>query len=466
MNTSPTHEKPPLTLPERRALGKELRKRVPRTGHAHWEPAASRPDPVSLLVSSDAGRVPELIPIRHGRMLPTPFTFFRGSAAAMAYDLAATPNTGIHVQLCGDCHLMNFGGFATPERRFTFDLTDFDETLPGPWEWDVKRLAASVFTAARTLGHSERKCRDATLACVASYRERMHEFAAMPMLDLWHTRISGAALLDLVHSTTSGRRKQSNNAAQPRTAEDLLPKITEIVDGKRRFRDNPPLVYHPPHDDHFDQEVRQFLTRYRESLQDDRRTLLSRYHVVDLAMKVVGVGSVGTRCAILLLMAGDEDALLLQYKEAGPSVLEPYLGKSKHRTHGQRVVSGQRLLQSASDMFLGWSSDQEHRDYYFRLLRDMKTTVQIDDMSPGQFSEYVALCGWALARGHAKSGDPAIISGYLGQRDTFDRAVASFAARYADQTERDHAAMAEAVKQGRLITQSDPRHHEVGSHKP
>lgn len=456
MTATAQQAKPPLTLAERRAQGKELRKRVPRSAHANWEPAANRPDPVGMLEASSLGRVPELIPIRYGRMLPTPFTFFRGSAAAMAFDLAATPVTGIHVQLCGDCHLMNFGGFATPERRFDFDLTDFDETLPGPWEWDVKRLAASVVTAGRSLGHAERKCRDAALACLASYRERMHEFAAMPMLQLWHTRISGAILLDFMHAARAGQ--ESGNNRLQKTAEDLLPKITEVVDGQRRFRDNPPLVYHPPHGNNFDQEVRQFLTRYRETLQDDRRTLLGRYHMADLAMKVVGVGSVGTRCLILLMIAGENDALLLQYKEAAASVLEPYLGKSKYRTHGQRVVCGQRLLQSASDMFLGWSSDQEHRDYYFRQLRDMKTTVQVEGMTPGQLAEFAGLCGHALARGHAKSGDPAMISGYLGQRDTFDRAVAAFAATYADQAERDHAAMVAAVKSGRLFAQPDTRH--------
>jgi uncharacterized protein (DUF2252 family) len=442
------------TLAERRAKGRALRQRVPRSAHAPWEPDPDRPDPVALLELSNFGRVAELIPIRHGRMLPSAFTFFRGSAAAMAFDLAATPVTGIRVQLCGDCHLMNFGAFGTAERNFVFDVADFDETLQGPWEWDIKRLAASVQVAGRCLGVSRRDREEATRACVRSYRERMSEFAGMCVLERWHARIDGKTLLDVAQ-----RHKCHNgDEVHPHTAEKLLPKITEVVNGQRRFRDNPPLVFHNPHGDRFEEEVRHFLARYRETLQDDRRTLLGRYRVVDLAMKVVGVGSVGTRCAILLMTADGDDALLLQYKEAGPSILERYLGKSKYHTHGQRVVCGQRLLQSASDLFLGWSTDDEKRDFYFRQLRDMKTTVHLDGMSPGQLTEYAELCGWALARGHAKSGDPALISGYLGRRDTFDRALAVFADTYADQTERDHTAMVQAVQAGRLLAEAEAVH--------
>jgi uncharacterized protein (DUF2252 family) len=456
MSTSQLSEKTALTLAERLAKGKTLRHRTPRSSHAHWEPAPDRPDPVALLETSSQGRVPELIPIRYGRMLPSPFTLFRGSAAAMAFDLAATPTTGIHVQLCGDCHLLNFGGFGTPERNFIFDLMDFDETLPGPWEWDVKRLAASALVAGRAIGISKSNCEEATLACVRSYRQRMNEFAAMHTLDRWYAHIDGKAIVDLMRGRESRRREQRLAKVYPHTAEHLLPKITEVVAGQRRFRDNPPLIVHTPHGDQFEQEVRQFLARYRETLQDDRRILLSRYQMVDLAMKVVGVGSVGTRCAILLLMAGADDALILQYKEAGPSVLESFVGKSKYHTHGQRVVCGQRLLQSASDLFLGWSTDVEKRDFYFRQLRDMKTTVQIEGMSASQLIQYAAMCGWALARGHAKAGDPALISGYLGRRDSFDRAVAVFARTYADQTERDHAAMVQAVRSGRLVATDGP----------
>jgi uncharacterized protein (DUF2252 family) len=441
------------TLAERRAAGKALRQRVPRSSHAGWEPAPDRPDAVALLEASNSGRVPELIPIRHARMLPTPLSFFRGSAAAMAFDLAKTPNTGTRVQLCGDCHLMNFGGFASPERNFLFDVVDFDETLPGPWEWDVKRLAASVMVAGRTLGFSKQRCDEATLACVRSYRERMHEFAAMHALELWYARVDGRLLLDLMRGAQRNGKKADEAEQPPHTGEHLIQRITEVVDGARRFRDRPPLVCHEPHGSDFAEMVRHFLSRYRETLQDDRRTLLGRYHVADLAMKVVGVGSVGTRCAIVLLMASDDDLLVLQYKEAGPSVLEQFLGKCKYHTHGQRVVCGQRLLQSASDMFLGWSSDTDKRDFYFRQLRDMKTTVQLDAMSPSGLKAYSELCARALARGHAKSGDGAQISGYLGRSDAFDRAVTAFAGAYADQTERDHEAMADAVRAGRLVAQ-------------
>jgi uncharacterized protein (DUF2252 family) len=449
MSTTEASEKTNHTLAQRLAKGKALRRRVPRSAHAHWEPAPNRPDVVAQLTLSSQGRVPELIPIRYGRMLRSPFAFFRGSAAAMAFDLAETPTTGIRVQLCGDCHLMNFGAFGTPERNFIFDLVDFDEALPGPWEWDVKRLAASVLLAGRAVGFSKRSCKEATLACVQSYRRRMNEFAAMHVLDVWYARIDGKTVLELMRGTES---------RYPRTAEQLFTKITEVVDGQRRFRDNPPLVFHPPQGDQFENQVHHFLARYRATLQDDRRTLLSRYHVVDVAMKVVGVGSVGTRCAILLMMAGEDDALILQYKEAGPSVLEPLVGKSKYQTHGQRVVCGQRLLQSASDMFLGWSTDEEGRYFYFRQLRDMKTSVRVEEMSASQLIEYAKMCGWALARGHAKSGDPALISGYLGRGDSFDHAVAAFASSYADQTERDHAAMVQAVQAGHLVAETETQH--------
>jgi uncharacterized protein (DUF2252 family) len=456
MSTAQGTKKTPLTHAERVAKGKALRQHVSRSSHAHWEPAHDRPDPIDMLVSSSQGRVPELIPIRYGRMLPSPFTFLRGSAAAMAFDLAKTPATGIHVQMCGDCHLMNFGGCGTPERNFIFDLMDFDESLPGPWEWDIKRLAASVVAAGRAIGLSERDCRDATLACVRSYRERISEFAAMHALDLWYAHIDGQALVKLMTSAESRRPGgQPTAGVIAHKIEHLFPKITEVVNGRRRFHDNPPLIFHEPHEGRFEEQVRHFLVRYRDTLPDDRRMLLDRYHVVDLAMKVVGIGSVGTRCAVLLLMAGDDDSLILQYKEADPSVLEPFAGKSKYKNHGQRVVAGQRLLQSASDLFLGWSSDDQGRDFYFRQLRDMKTTVRVDGMSASVLAQYAAMCGWALARGHAKSGDAALVSGYLGRGEAFDRALASFARTYADQTERDHAAMVQAVKAGRLVAQTD-----------
>ena len=447
-----------LTLAERLAKGKALRARVPRSAHAQWEPAPDRPDPVALLKSSDQGRVPELVPLRYERMAPSPFTFLRGSAGAMAFDLVGTPTTGVGVQLCGDCHLMNFGCFGTPERNFIFDLTDFDETIPGPWEWDVKRLAASVIAAGRTLGVSEPECTDAAEACVGSYRKHMRAFARMDVLDVWYTKIDGHQILELMGRAGSRRRgNMPDPKASPHKIEQQFPKLTEVTDGQLRFRDQAPIVFHSRHGGRFQEEMHRFLAHYRETLLDDRRPLLDRYHMVDLAMKVVGVGSIGTRCAILLLMAGEEDALVLQYKEAGKSVYEPYVAKSKHANSGQRVVSGQRLLQSASDLFLGWASDEQGRDFYFRQLRDMKTTVRVEGMSASTLSEYAQLCGHALARGHAKSGDLALISGYLGQRDSFDRAVAAFARSYADQTERDHAAMVQAIQAGRLIAHTETK---------
>jgi uncharacterized protein (DUF2252 family) len=450
MITVQTAEPPHLSQAERRGEGKGLRRRVPRSAHAHWKPAPDRPDPVALLEASNQGRVPELIPIRYGRMLKSPFAFLRGSAAAMAFDLAATPTTGLRVQLCGDAHLMNFGGFGTPERRFLFDLTDFDETLPGPWEWDVKRLAASVVAAARDLRRSERQAEEAALACLRSYRERMHTLAGMHTLERWYERIDGQALLDLMGRPLPARVKPG-----PHRGDHLFHKMAEKVEGRWRFRDHPPLLYHPPQGGRFEQDVRRFLKHYRETLLDDRRTLLGRYDFADLAMKVVGVGSVGTRCAVLLMMAGEDDALILQYKEAGPSVLEPYAGKSKFPHHGQRVVAGQRLLQAASDLFLGWAEDEQGLHFYFRQLRDMKTSVELEAMSASGLVKYAELCGAALARGHAKAGDPAAIAGYLGRGDAFDAAVAAFARTYADQTERDYKAMKDAVKAGRLVAQVD-----------
>ncbi len=465
MTTSPRKSQTRATLAERLAKGKLIRRRVPRSSHADWEPAADRPDPVSLLEGSNTGRVPELVPIRYGRMMPTPFTFLRGSAGAMALDLAATPATGLHVQLCGDCHLMNFGGFGTPERNYVFDLTDFDETLPGPWEWDVKRLAASVVAAGRAIGLSDRDAADAALASARSYRLRMREFAAMHTLDLWYARIDGQLLLDLMRGDKPRNGEPPLPKIRQHDGDHFVAKMTEVVEERRRFRDNPPLVFHPPQGDAFEQDVRHFLSHYRETLQEDRRTLLSRYHFVDLAMKVVGVGSVGTRCAILLLEAGEGDALILQYKEAGPSVLEPFVGKSKFHNHGQRVVYGQRLLQSASDLFLGWATDEQGLHFYFRQLRDMKTSVRVEGMSASTLLGYAELCGLALARGHAKAGDPAPISGYLGSGDAFDRAIAAFARRYADQTERDHAAMLKAIRAGRLVAQTEEPQEDVARGK-
>jgi uncharacterized protein (DUF2252 family) len=450
----------PAALPfaERLAAGRALRDKVPRSAHADWKPAADRPDPIDLLEESNRNRVPGLVPIRYGRMLPSPFTFLRGAAAVMAHDLAATPATGVRVQACGDCHLMNFGAFASPERTLVFDINDFDETLPAPWEWDLKRLAASVVVAGRHRGGSKRDCREAVLACVRSYRERLREFARMKVLDVWYARIAFKTLVRL--SRTAAERalwEQGALSARARTAVHVIPKLVSTVREHRRIVDNPPCIYHPAQVDTFEAEMRDLFKHYRASLVDSVRFLFDRFRFVDAAVKVVGVGSVGTRCAVAYFEAGADDPLLLQVKEAQHSVLEPYAGKSPYQNQGQRVVHGQRLMQSASDIFLGWSRDDGRGfDFYVRQLRDMKGSVPLEAMTPPDLADYAAYCGWALARAHAKSGDAARISGYLGKGDAFDEAVAAFAAAYADQTERDHAALVAAVRSGRLHAEEEP----------
>ncbi len=464
---SPAAETPPQVPPdqpaapslaERLAAGRSLRARVPRSAHADWKPAGDRPDPVDLLEASNRNRVPGLVPIRYGRMLASPFTFLRGAAAVMARDLAATPATGLRVQACGDCHLMNFGAFASPERTLLFDINDFDETLPAPWEWDVKRLAASVAVAGRHLGASKRDCQGAVLACVRSYRERLREFARMKVLEVWYAHIPFQTLVRL--SRTAAERamwEQGARNARARTAVHVVPKLVATVNEHRRIVDNPPCIYHPAEVGSFEAEMRDLFKHYRASLVDSVRFLFDRYRFVDAAVKVVGVGSVGTRCAVAYFEAGPDDPLLLQVKEAQRSVLEPYAGKSQFQNQGQRVVNGQRLMQSASDIFLGWARDPERGfDFYVRQLRDMKGSVPLEAMTPPDLADYAEYCGWAVARAHAKSGDAARISGYLGKSDAFDRALAAFAVAYADQTERDHAALVAAVRSGRLHAEEEP----------
>ncbi len=449
------HSERVYSLADRLAQGKALRQRVPRTSHAEWSKAADRPDPVELLERTSANRVSELVPIRYGRMVHSPFTFLRGSAAAMAFDLAPTPTTGIRVQLGGDSHLNNFGAFGTPERNLVFDVMDFDETLPGPWEWDLKRLAASVVVAGRSIGLAQRDCEEAAAASARSYRQRMREYAEMRAIEVWYAHIDGTIVMDLARAADKRRCRQPTLAqARSQVAAHIYPKMTELVDGHPRIVDRPPLVFHPHPDGRFEDQMHTFFKKYRESLSSDRRLLLSRYRIVDVAMKVVGVGSVGTRCAVILLMADDNDPLFLQYKEAGESVLAPYAGKSQYANQGQRVVAGQRAMQAASDILLGWSSE-EGRDFYFRQLRDMKAVINVEGLSASAMIDYAQMCGWALARAHAKSGDSALISGYLGKSDVFDHAIAEFARAYADATEQDYAAMLAAVKSGRLPVEAD-----------
>jgi uncharacterized protein (DUF2252 family) len=439
------------TVMERMAEGKALRQRVPRTTHAKWVPPADRPDPIDLLKNVDRGRLPELLPIRYGRMRKSPFAFFRGAGALMAADLAVTPKTGLRVQACGDCHVSNFGGFASPERRLVFDINDFDETLPAPWEWDVKRLATSIVLAGRKIGAREHYCLDAARVAVASYREHMSDYAGLRALDVWYSRLDAELLIDKAKTPTGKKYWERVEAkAKFQTAEHIFPKITAVVNGQAHIIDNPPLVYHPRQMIKLGKRVREMFRRYRLTLPEERRVILDRYRIVDIARKVVGVGSVGTRCAVVLLMAGPQDPLFLQFKEALVSVLGPYAGRSRYANHGERVVTGQRMLQSASDVFLGWTRDDEGRDYYFRQLRDMKMKIEVEDISKQDWIEYVELCGWSLSRAHARTGDAARIAGYLGKRDKFDRAIAKFAIDYADQTERDYAVFVKAIRSRRL----------------
>jgi uncharacterized protein (DUF2252 family) len=431
--------------------GKALRERVSRTSHAEWAAVTVRPDVIKILQQSDRDRVPELLPIRYGRMRQSPFAFFRGSAAVMAWDLSKTLATGIRVQACGDCHAANFGGFASPERRLLFDINDFDETLRAPWEWDVKRLAASIILASRELGMGDRRCGHAVLKMAESYRQHMREYAEMRALEVWYSHMDAEVFIEEAKTPAARKRWQKvEEEARLQTAEHIFPKIADVINGRTRIVDRPPLVYHPRASELMRKHVTQMFQRYRKTLPADRRLILDRYHIVDIARKVVGVGSVGTRCAVALLMASEHDPMLLQFKEALPSVLEPYAGKSRYANHGERVVTGQRMLQSASDVFLGWTSDDKGRDYYFRQLRDMKMKIDLENMTKGDWLEYVEICGWTLARAHARTGDAALIGGYLGTSDAFDSALAQFAVSYADQAERDHSTLVKAIHAGRL----------------
>ena len=442
------------SIEERMSGGKALREKVPRNSHAKWAAPPGRPDPIEMLQRSDCGRLPELLPIRYGRMQQSPFAFFRGSAAVMAWDLSKIPATGIRVQACGDCHASNFGGFASPERQLLFDINDFDETLEAPWEWDVKRLGASIVLASRELGLGGGRCEDAVVTMLQSYREHMREYAQMRALEVWYSHMDAEVFIKEARSAAATKRwEQVERKARLQTAEHIFPKIANVIDGRTRIVDHPPLVYHPRDRGAELKYVIEKFRKYRETLAAERRVILDRYHILDVARIVVGVGSVGTRCAVALLMAGEHDPLLLQIKEALPSVLEPYAGKSRYANHGERVVTGQRMLQSASDVFLGWTRDEEGRSYYFRQLRDMKMKIDLENMTKGDWLEYVQICGWTLARAHARTGDAALIGGYLGKNDIFDSALAEFAASYADQADRDHASLVKAIRAGRLEAQ-------------
>ena len=463
---------PHFTVEERAARGRATRSECPRASHAGFELAPDR-DPVAILEAQAPSRVPSLVPLRYGRMLVSPFTFYRGAAAVMAHDLAATPRTGLNAQLCGDAHLANVGGYASPERKLVIDLNDFDETLPGPFEWDLKRLATSFEIAGRDRDFTDAQRTKAVLNAVRSYREWMRKLAEMRNLDVWYVHLDVDAIEAQLQEQQDQRQMKTvaRSVAKARTKDSLkaFAKLTTEVDGEPRIISDPPLIVPIqelaeqvgiPAESIFD-ELHDLYRRYRRTLLPDRRHILEQFRWVDIARKVVGVGSVGTRCWIVLLMGKDnEDPLFLQVKEAQASVLEPYLGKSTYSNHGQRVVLGQRLMQSVSDIFLGWvradtTLDGIPRDFYFRQLWDWKTSVDLDAILPRGLEIYGDVCGFLLARAHARSGDRIAIASYLGKGDTFDRALLEFATAYADQNERDHAALSEAAREGRIAVETE-----------
>jgi uncharacterized protein (DUF2252 family) len=461
---------PELTVAERVARGKAARAAVPRSRHAVFEAASRRPDPVKVLERQAKTRVPELVPIRYGRMLVSPFTFYRGGAAIMARDLATTPDSGFTVQCCGDAHLSNFGVFGSPERRLVFDLNDFDETLPAPWEWDVKRLAASTLIAARDNDFPAKDQDQIVLDTVEEYRTAMGGFAAMKNLELWYAHLDIENALQQLGSQLKPKtaRRAGKALAKARTKDSMaaFSKLTHVVDGETRIVDEPPLIV--PIDDLAEGAerdemlgaLRELMRSFADSLQHDRRVLLEQFRLADFARKVVGVGSVGTRAWIALLLGRDgTDPLFLQMKEAEASVLEKFAGPSEFENHGERVVTGQRLMQASSDIFLGWlhvesGLDGQPRDFYGRQLKDWKGSAEIEQMIPQGMAQYGRLCGWTLARAHARSGDRIAIAAYLGKGPTFDRAILEFSHAYAEQNERDYQALVDAVRSGRITAET------------
>jgi uncharacterized protein (DUF2252 family) len=443
-----------LSVEARIAIGKALRDKCPREHQARWNPRQKGRDPVDILIKSSRGRVEKLIPIRYGRMMVSPFAFYRGAAAGMAFDLAATPSTGVNAQVCGDCHLMNFGGFATPERKLIFDINDFDETSVAPWEWDVKRLAASMVVAGRSNGFKEPECRDAAWDAVNSYHQHMKEFAKMPTLDAWYLEIG---FDEIMRESKDPRMRRFEEAQISKATKESAHvkeyvKLTVEKGHQPKIKDQPPLIYHD-RDSEVEATRERFelvYAQYRNSLAPERRVLIDRFELKDTAVKVVGVGSVGTQCGVILFVSGKGDPLFLQFKEARESVLEPYAGASPYDHSGERVVVGQRLMQAASDIFLGWFTGRQGRHFYARQLHDAKISAVLEVMKPSDLSNYGRICGWALAKAHVRSGDSVLLNAYLGKSEVFEDAVANFAVSYADQNEKDHAALIRAVRAGRL----------------
>jgi uncharacterized protein (DUF2252 family) len=443
-----------LSFDERLAAGKALRDACPRNEHAVWKAPADRPDPVQLVLKAEKGRLPDLLPLRHGRMVRSAFTFYRGAALTMASDLASTPSTGIRVQACGDAHLCNFGGFATPERRVIFAINDLDETLPAPWEWDVKRLAASFVVACRDNGLSNACAKDVVTTCVRTYRESMAEFSRMKTLELWYHALGADELVADIKSPEFRRRalKRLQKERARSVAEDIFPKLVEHKGEMPVIKDQLPTIFHAPDrpPGEIRKDIKDSFASYRTTLPSAHQSLLDRYDLRDAAMKVVGLGSVGTSCWVFLFMAGEGDPLFLQIKEARASVLEPYAGASVFQNHGQRVVNGYRLMQPASDMFLGWTQGAFGRHFFVRQLRDIKISVRVETFGALEMNLYATWCGKALALSHARSGCSVTLSGYMGKSDTFDRAIAKFSKAYADQNEKDHAALKRAVRKGNV----------------
>jgi uncharacterized protein (DUF2252 family) len=466
--TKSAAEKRP-TREQRINRGKAARAEVPRSSHAEFSPDRDRPDPLALLMAEDATRVPELLPIRYARMASSAFAFFRGAALPMASDLARTPRSGLTAQLCGDAHLSNFGLFGSPERHVVFDINDFDETLPGPWEWDVKRLATSVEIAGRANGYSPKVRRASVLATVAAYRRSMRDFARMDPLQVWYAHANMEQVAALTEGSLTARQRKNieRTVTKAQTKDNLgaLGRFATVQDGVPRLTAEPPLVVHvrdlwkgKAEAKEMAEELRRLLTDYRDTLEPERRVLLDRYQLVDMARKVVGVGSVGTRSWMLLLIDDDGHPLFLQAKEAGPSALEQFVGASEYENGGQRVVIGQRLMQAVSDIFLGWvrvtGIDGVRRDFYLRQLRDWKGSLEVEAIAPEGIAPYGELCGWTLARAHARTGDPVAVAAYLGGGPSFDEAVHSFAAAYADQNERDHQTLLDAIASGRITAEA------------